>query len=226
MENLRSKLSMLNGETSSLDVQKTFKEISKELFKNYHILRGTQEYYFINIEFYFFNKNHLDLITYPRQTKEGLWFFHQSGVDLTFRSDYSTYNGNQLAIDTNKDFYFGGILVREIMKKNSDEVFDGPFKCEWELFDKFNAFTPTIHEMPIIVHNTNEIAIEPIASSRHFSYANDADKIRKKFEELKKNCFCTGNLPLSLDSFSDFIREKEYAYKIKKEDLKSKLTSK
>ena len=114
MEFLKRKLSQLNGESDLGEIRLACHEIAEDLFKNYHILKGTQEYYFVNIEFYFCNKNHFDFITYPRRLDEGKWFFHQSGVDLTFRSVYSDY-GTKM-VDVNKDFHFGGILVREITK--------------------------------------------------------------------------------------------------------------
>lgn len=217
MEILKKKLSMLNGESSMSKIKLAFDEIANDLFRNYHIKKGAQEYYFINIEFYFCNKNHLDIITYPRQLNEGLWFFHQSGIDLTFKSKYSSCN---TMVDVDKEFFFGGILIREIMEMNSGKVFDGPYKCEWELFDKFDAFNPSIHEMPVIVRNTNEIVIEPISSPRRFSY--DDERMKRKHKELIQTNY-GGKLLISPDSFCQFIREKKYAYRVSTDVLKSKL---
>jgi len=217
MEILKRKLSQLNGNSEPGEIRLVFREIAKDLFKNYHILKGTQKYFFVNIEFYFCNKKHLDMITYPRRLDEGKWFFHQSGVDLTFRSVYSDY-GKKM-VDVDKDFYFGGILVREVMKADSDEVFDGPYKCEWELFDKFDAFTPTVNEIPIIVRNAKEIPLEPMTTVRKFSYTKE--KLQKKYKELTENVFF-GNPIITFDGFSKLIRE-ELAYIIDKKKLKNLL---
>ena len=46
----------------------------------------------IDIEFYWFSKNHKDTITYPRNCNAGDWFFHNSGVDLAFDSYVSTFS--------------------------------------------------------------------------------------------------------------------------------------
>lgn len=220
MENLKQLLMQLDANSTEREIVSTFQEIAQMLFNGFHIVKGTQEYYFVDIEFYFCNKNHLDLITYPRQTEEGKWFFHQSGVDLTFDSAYSTFGDYK--VDTNKDFHFGGILVREVLKVNSKEVFDGPYKCEWELFDMFDAFNPTSREMPILVHNTNRIDIEPKSFPRCFSY-ND-ERMEKKYKELQEIVYY-GNPPVSLETFRSFIKEKKYAYKISRDELRSRITS-
>ena len=220
MENLKRLLRQLGANSTEREIVSTFQEIAEMLFNGFHIVKGTQEYYFVDIEFYFFNKNHLDLITYPRQAEAGKWFFHQSGVDQTFDSAYSTFGDYK--VDTNKDFHYGGILIREVMKVNSKEVFDGPYKCEWELFDMFDAFNPTSREMPILVHNTNRIDIEPKSFPRRFSY-ND-ERMEKKYKELQEKVYY-GNLPVSLETFRSFIKEKKYAYRISTDELKSRIMS-
>ena len=220
MEKLKRLLKQLDANSTEGEIVSTFQEIAEMLFNGFHIVKGTQEYYFVDIEFYFCNKNHLDLITYPRQAEEGKWFFHQSGVDLTFDSAYSTFVDNK--VDTNKDFHYGGILIRKVLKVNSQDVFDGPYKCEWELFDMFDAFNPTSREMSIIVHNTNRIDIEPKSFPRCFSY-ND-ERMEKKYKELQETVYY-GNPPVSLETFRSFIKEKKYAYRISKDELKSRIMS-
>ena len=200
MENLKRLLKQLGANSTEREIVSTFQEIAEMLLNEFHIVKGTQEYYFADIEFYFCNKNHLDLITYPRQAEEGKWFFHQSGVDLTFESAYSTFGDNR--VDTNKDFHYGGILVREVMKVNSKEVFDGPYKCEWELFDMFD--------------------IEPKSFPRCFSY-ND-ERMEKIYKELQETVYY-GNLPVSLEAFCSFIKEEKYAYRISRDELKSRIMS-
>ena len=105
------------------------------------------------------------------------------------------------------------------MKANSDDVFDGPYKCEWELFDKFDAFTPTVTEIPIIVRNAMEIPLEPMSTVRKFSYTKE--RLQKKYKELTENVFY-GNPLITFDDFRKQIKEK-LAYIIDKKKLKNLL---
>ena len=223
MENLKQLLRSLDAETPNDSdlISKKFREIAETLMKNYHIEKGTQEYYFLDIEFYFCNSNHPDIITYPRKTEEGKWFFHQSGVDLTFNSDYTPYNGVKDTVDASKPFFFGGILVRELLKRDTSETFKGPYKCVWELFDIFDALSPKSTEIPTIVRNTKEIDIEPLPFQRKFSYSKDRQK--NKYKELTEKVFC-GNPPSSSNEteFENYL-ENKYAYRVSKEELENML---
>lgn len=126
-------LSKLNScPQTSEEIHKYFSEVAKLLMNNYVISKRGINYEIIEIEFYFFSKKHQDIITYPRGLKAGEWFFHQSGVDLTFES-----NTEQ----------FGGILIRGIKRMIPRDKGDsrpllilGPQKCVDELWDAFNAF--------------------------------------------------------------------------------------
>ena len=101
-----------------------FAEIAQELMCNYIIATDKAEYDIIDIEFYLYTPEHRDVITYPREMDEGRWFFHASGVDITFRSTNSI---------------FGGILIRGL-RKNNNEYIGGPQKCVNELWHDFDAF--------------------------------------------------------------------------------------
>lgn len=65
MASLKNKLASLNSESSKGDIQRLFQEIAADLLCNYHIRKGGQAYFFSEIEFYFCNRHHLDIITYP-----------------------------------------------------------------------------------------------------------------------------------------------------------------
>ena len=218
--NLQKLLMSLDANSDIYMIETKFEEIAKELFNNFHIQKGDQEYYFSNLEFYFCNQYHLDIITYPRQLPEGKWFFHQSGFDLTFASKYEIDNEGK--INTEKEFYFGGILIREVIKKSSCKTFNGPYKCEWEIFDTLDALTKNTN-VPHIEPNEDlnfRIGKEIMSDHRCFSY-DDAKK-KKKSNELKE----TYNR-VSL-SESDFIRflNNGYAFKIKESLLKDKFSKK
>ena len=163
----------------------------------------------MHIEFYFCNKNHLDIITYPRKLDAGKWFFHQSGVDLTFNS---SYEGHEKAINTSSDFYYGGILIRDIVKRSDmEKKYGGPYKCEWELFDFLEAFSPT-SQVPYLEKNSQSfgINIEEYKIKREFSY--DGQKVRTKYNELYNYYYPKINL--SEKTFVEFLDNINYGFNI------------
>lgn len=117
----------LTEDDSIENIQSRFNVLAEKLFWQFNIMKGDYIYDFLEIEFYFYNQHHKDEITYPRLTERGLWYFHPSGVDITFESDKN---------------HFGGILIRSLLKSdkqnNALEIITGPLKCEYELFDKID----------------------------------------------------------------------------------------
>lgn len=113
-----------------------FSKIAKLLMNKCVISKHGIKYEFVEIEFYLFTPNHQDVITYPRKIEAGQWFFHQSGVDLTFESNEN---------------HFGGILIRGLRKTSGDkrQIF-GPQKCVEELWDKFDALKLNTEDYPLI----------------------------------------------------------------------------
>ena len=45
------------------DIEERFEQIAKMLFESFAIQKGEKKYLFKEIEFYFYNKNHRDIIT-------------------------------------------------------------------------------------------------------------------------------------------------------------------
>lgn len=146
-------------------------ECAKKLMGEYCIKKKEFFYQIAEVEFYFYSPNHRDIITYPRKCSEKLWFFHQSGVDLTIDSSKGFEGQNPC---------FGGILIRSIIKyddKTGKELgtICGPQKCVNELFDVLNA-----------VDNSNELS--PLLKERNFSSVKVASTQRFiKFDVPTKN---------------------------------------
>ena len=136
-EDLQSLLTSLDANSTQKEIKELFNVIANKLFRNYHIVKGGNTYDFLEIEFYFYSPNHRDLITYPRNgRKPGMWFFHMSGVDITFGTNDK---------EGDHPLMYGGILIRSIVKTQSDgsamsEYICGPMKCVDELFDYIYAF--------------------------------------------------------------------------------------
>ena len=141
MEKLIEKLSWLNAESSVNDIVKTFSEIADILLFKSHIETSHGSYRILEIEFYFKNKNHEDNVTIERTEEAGMWWLHDYGVDLSFKSVES-------------ENYYGGILIRTMMPLDDNqidkEVIFGPRKCCWHLFYS-SAMHPNM--VPQIVMN-------------------------------------------------------------------------
>ena len=120
---LQEPLNNMNGET----VQETFSEIAKNLFNNFCIKCGEKTFYFAEIEFYYYDKDthnqKWNRETYPRTKKDaGDLFFHYSGCDICFDSDFEKGR-------------FGGILIRSLYDKKEDKYITGPTVCANEILN-------------------------------------------------------------------------------------------
>ena len=158
METLKD---LLKISPKGADLNAHFEIIARKLMGNYVIKKGEDEYAIVEIEFYYYSKYHPDYITYPRDMGAGRWFFHQSGVDLTFES-YNVKKDDKKAEKyiIKDDSSFGGILLRGIRKLNCNdldkEYIFGPIKCVNTLWDKFDAFSLSANEYPILIEQTVE----------------------------------------------------------------------
>ena len=123
MEELKQLLSQLNEKSSVDDIKSTFSQIADILLVKSYIKTENGNYRLLEIEFYFSNLQHDDKVTIIRKEKAGMWWLHDWGVDLTFKSEGRAY--------------CGGILIRSIVplnKENEEAVICGPKNCCWELF--------------------------------------------------------------------------------------------
>ena len=106
LKELLTKESLLENGVNGLEEK--FDEIAKILLTKTKIVKGTREYYITDIEFYLYCDGHEDIITYPRSCEAGEWFFHDSGVDISFGSNSGFKDGKAKIPDNNS--FFGGIL--------------------------------------------------------------------------------------------------------------------
>lgn len=151
LQQLKDKLD-LNGISQDGQYAVFFQSIANDLLNHVLVAKGEKLYEIIEIEFYLFTPKHPDVITYPRHIDGGQWFFHQSGVDLSFKSD---------------DTIFGGILIRGIREhKDGATPVIGPLKCVDLLWDRFDAFAPNPESYPRIVKSDNSHGKQIVASPR------------------------------------------------------------
>jgi hypothetical protein len=119
--------------TDSVDIKipNLFSKIAKMLFERYDILiwdsKGKEHYYsFAEVEFYYHKKGILDKdfdnCVYPRTCEAGKFLWHDTGVDICFKSECDI-----------EDYYFGGILIRSLIDKKDNQIIGGPGRCANEL---------------------------------------------------------------------------------------------
>jgi hypothetical protein len=142
------------------NAEKLFSEIADEIFSKYVLRKNSEEYRFTIIEFYWHSKEHPDTTVYPRSCPTGSFFFHQSGFDIAFESDYSKGN-------------YGGILIRGIEPVNSDaanatgsiDLKDRPCNILEHIFE-FNKKKQTYE--PVAVQIVYKIVDSPVrCGSKH-----------------------------------------------------------
>ena len=191
LQNLRLKLTKdsLRNEILQNGYQKTFDKIAKILLNKVAIRKGEKIFYIKDIEFYLYENNHRDIVTYPRICKAGQWFFHPSGIDISFESSVEV-NSNDYELFQpilNEDAFFGGVLIRAIYpadKAPSDACkynLDGPHKVEWALFDCFDAFNE-ITDFPHLIECEHKF--EPIKKDVRKNLKLKENDYRKKIETI------------------------------------------
>ena len=144
------------------DIEERFEQIAKMLFESFAIQKGEKKYLFKEIEFYFYNKNHRDIITHPRVSKSLCWYVNDfGGIDLNFASSIKRENRvNSKGKNIEKyvlddSAYFGGILIRQLISEDGSAILSGPIACA-ELFRSHDA-TGVDYEFPILVEHNNDV---------------------------------------------------------------------
>ena len=156
------KLMTLDANMNTSGIEERFEQIAKMLFESFAIQKGEKKYLFKEIEFYFYNKNHRDIITHPRASKSLCWYVNDfGGIDLNFASNIkreSRANSKGKSVEKyvlDDSAYFGGILIRQLISEDCCEVLNGPWACT-ELFRCYDA-TGVDHELPLLVEHDNGI---------------------------------------------------------------------
>lgn len=221
LHDLRSKLtkdSLIKGRNNG-GYQKVFDDIAKILLNKVAICKGKKIFYIKDIEFYLYENNHRDIVTYPRICKAGQWFFHPSGIDISFESSVEV-NSNDYELFQpilREDAFFGGVLIRAIYpadKAPSDACkynLDGPHKVEWALFDSFDAFNE-VTDFPHLIECEHKI--EYITKVRKNLKPKEND-YRKKIETILNSYY--EDSPVSIDEWINIYKsfeEKTYRYTI------------
>ena len=186
------------------DVILAFEDIATDLLTSYVIQKGEVKYRLTDIEFYLYHDGNKDIITYPRISPAGSWFFHSSGVDITFESDvYFPKHSKKPRLTTNA--FFGGILIRGIEKivtAGKNEPFKGPMLSCDELFDQFDAFG-NVQNFPKLVP-CKPMDGQVVQLKSRFGLNPDADK---KVDSILKYNYAGSDIDreVLVQSYKDFL---------------------
>ena len=162
IEELKQLMS-IEGCNTAPDIKRHFDQIAKLLFECFVIEYEGSLYLFNDIEFYYYNKNHRDIITHPRISKAMRWYINDfGGIDLNFESSIKAKIISNDKKKSSKHYFlddnasFGGILLRKLTKKDGSEILDGPWACA-ELFRTFNAVSEDGDFPRLVEHNNGSV---------------------------------------------------------------------
>ena len=162
------------------DFQKECEKIAKTLFTKYCINCNGTEYYFAEIEFYYWEyawkEEEWTKVTYPRNKIAGDLFFHLSGIDICFESNY-----------TGKNPKFGGILVRAI-KNEDNKITAGPLRCKDEILNCQGEKMPKLKEI------VKRQEMNPFVKST-YRLLGEAD-MQKNIDKNESLCFYDSNISI------------------------------
>ena len=154
------RLMSLSPEMTTTVIESRFEQIAKLLFESFAIQKGETIYLFKEIEFYFYNNNHRDVITHPRNSASLRWHINDfGGIDLNFLSyikscshiDKKCRLSTKYILDDTA--CFGGILIRQLISSDYKHILAGPLACS-ELFRDFNAVCED-NSIPILIEHDN-----------------------------------------------------------------------
>ena len=162
----------------------SLENLANILLNEVQIKKGQNIYRIICAELYLYNENHPDPAVYERNCPAGMWYFHSSGVDISFKSFYELDNKKII-----KNSTFGGILVRGIellngVSNSNKNTTNAPLNVCDELFDKFNAFDTSLDNFPQIIENTAPSSYEINFDKRVNITSGNLEKRKEKYESI------------------------------------------
>lgn len=128
--NLLDKLKNIQIDKSNGENQFTY--LAKMLMNETILRVGDNDYRIVEVEFYYYkNGSHEDPFVHQddEQYQNGTWYFHGSGLDLTFGKEDQSKEGQ-----SKNDHIYGGILIRGICNIENDNFISGPLNVVKELF--------------------------------------------------------------------------------------------
>ena len=169
----------LDAGMNTSDIEDRFREIAELLFRHFAIQQGEKIYLFKEIEFYFYNQHHRDIITHPRESEPMRWYVNDfGGIDLNFASriEYDKAS-KKFILDDNA--FFGGILLRKLISEDGSEELNGPWACA-ELFRWHDAIGSDPTFPKLVEHDNGEVGYIQNKRTNLLTGSKTEEKIRKK----------------------------------------------
>ena len=198
IDELRTLMS-ISANASKSEIMKAFDSIADYL-KNYCVIKAKDgEYRILDFEFYFFNQNHQDITTHPRNSEALCWYINDfGGIDLNFKSEIKINKdpikkegieiySYKYILPKDSDSYFGGVLIRQIQRLSDKVIFDGPLKVA-ELFRTFNA-SHQLQDIPILIIAPELLEKLEFASLKRHNILGSHKDITKKVDYNLQSCF-------------------------------------
>lgn len=207
-------LMTLNASMNTLEIESRFEQIAQILFSKFAIKKGENIYLFKDIEFYFYNQNHKDIITHPRNSDALCWYVNDfGGIDINMFSSIETIlsTDNKGKISTkyalNDKACFGGILIRKLIDNGCQQVINGPWACA-ELF-RCHSAAGYDEDFPILVEYDNGVVAFERTSRLNLLTARQTRE--KKVDNILSLYLKHPQNKELYESFSEF-KEKPYRY--------------
>ena len=196
IDELRTLMS-ISANASESEIMEAFDSIADYL-KNYCVIKAKDgEYRILDFEFYFFNQNHQDITTHPRNSEALCWYINDfGGIDLNFKSEIKINKDpiKKKGIEIysykyilSEDSYFGGILIRQIQRLSDKVIFDSPLKVA-EFFRTFNA-SHQLQNIPILIIAPESLEKLEFASPQRHNILGSHKDITKKVDYNLQSCF-------------------------------------
>lgn len=210
----------LTSEADTDYLSKRFDMIAEMLFKNVAIRKGEDIFLFADVEFYFYNKHHKDIITHPRNCESMQWYVNDfGGIDLSFKSETKVErivnDKKKLSIKPvlSNDSYFGGILIRELHNAETGERLEGPWACA-ELFRIHDALG-TINDYPVLIEYESAREIQDASPRLNLKRSNQKTEDKVKYLlSAYANKFTEGDIENLSEEF-DKYHKSTYRYLVK-----------
>lgn len=127
----------MNFEIDNQQVEKSFNRIATDLMNNWILSAGNKSYRICELEFYYESDSHKDpyIHRHELQTKMGKWYFHGSGLDLTFGSEDNHRSILIRAIydlDNYSNYIYGPVKSVTELLGNLPGIYDGDFTLRLE----------------------------------------------------------------------------------------------
>lgn len=215
IDELRLALTLDNASSETIIVD-TFDAIAHFLIEKCAIKKGNNYYLFTDIEFYFYNQNHKDIITHPRNSEALQWFINDfGGIDINFKShvkyESCTHIHKKAKPELSTENYFGGILIRALKNEVTGQELVGPWACA-ELFRIHDAVFED-KDFPLIVEYESGFKVKPPQKRLKLKRKNRSAEYKVKYILSGYSNGSAQDISGYLSAFTQY-EEKEYRYTI------------